>query len=191
LQSVVLENVTDRLVEEAADEIAGGQPDLLVDQPLMKAQAKEYVRETQERLIGEPVLQRLHPERGTGGAEQRLLALLDGWRDRLPHEQGYGPGYVVNLLRLQRGDLRGRDLAGLAIREAYLAGVEAEDASLAGAHLSEAVLAEAFNFPTCVALSGDGASLVAGTAAGEVWLWRVADRTPLLALGAVEHQDQR
>ncbi len=27
-----------------------------------------------------------------------------------------------------------------------------------------------------------GVYLVAGTAAGEVWLWRVADRTPLLAL---------
>src|SRR5207245_2139646 len=38
------------------------------------------------------------------------------------------------------------------------------------------------NFPICVALSSDGASLVTGTAAGEVWLWRVADRTPLLAL---------
>jgi WD40 repeat protein len=53
---------------------------------------------------------------------------------------------------------------------------------LAGAHLSEAVLAEAFNLPICVALSGDGACLVAGTAAGEVWLWRVADRTPVLAV---------
>src|ERR1700681_4966477 len=48
--------------------------------------------------------------------------------------------------------------------------------------MSEAVLAEAFNFPICVALSSDGASLVTGTAAGEVWLWRVSDRTPLLAL---------
>ena len=89
---------------------------------------------------------------------------------------------MVNLLRLERGDLRGLDLTHLALRQAYLAGVEAQDASLAGAHLSEAVLAEAFNFPICVALSGDGALLAAGTSAGEVWLWRVADRTPLLAL---------
>jgi WD40 repeat protein len=28
----------------------------------------------------------------------------------------------------------------------------------------------------------DGAYLVAGTSAGDVWLWRVADRTPLLAV---------
>ena len=54
LQSVVLEYVTDRLVEEVGDEIARGQPLLLVEQPLIKAQAKDYVRQTQERLIGEP-----------------------------------------------------------------------------------------------------------------------------------------
>jgi WD40 repeat protein/transcriptional regulator with XRE-family HTH domain len=184
LQSVVLEFVTERLVEDAADEIVHEQPVLLVEQPLVKAQAKDYVRQTQERLIGEPILQQLQAQLGADGAEQRLLGLLDGWRNRPPAEQGYGPGNVVNLLRLERGDLRGLDLTQLVLRQAYLAGVEAQDASLAGAHLAEAVLAEAFNYPNCVALSGDGASLAAGTSAGEVWLWRVADRTPLLALPA-------
>src|SRR5712691_4173983 len=182
LQSVVLEYVTDRLVEEVADEIARGQPVLLVDQPLIKAQAKDYVRQTQEHLIGEPILQRLNAESGHRGAERWLLALVDGWRNQPEADQGYGPGNVVNLLRLGRGNLRGVDLTHLALRQAYLAGVEAQDASLTGSHMSEVVLAEAFNFPICVALSSDGASLVTGTAAGEVWLWRVADRTPLLAL---------
>ncbi|HLQ34322.1 MAG TPA: NACHT domain-containing protein, partial [Chloroflexota bacterium] len=184
LQSVVLEYVTNRLVEEVADEIARGQPVRLVDQPLIKAQAKDYVRNTQERLIGEPILQHLEMESGHGATEQRLLALLDGWRYRPEAEQGYGPGNVVNLLRLARGDLRSVDLTHLALRQAYLAEVEAQDASLAGAHLSEAVLAESFNYPISVALSSDGTSLVAGTAAGEVWLWRVADRRPQLAIQA-------
>jgi WD40 repeat protein len=89
---------------------------------------------------------------------------------------------VVNLLRLVRGNLRSLDLTHLSVRQAYLAGTEAQDTSLAGAQLSEAVLAEAFNFPICVALSSDGACLVTGNAAGEIGLWRVADRTPLLAL---------
>ena len=119
---------------------------------------------------------------GAAGAERRLLELLEGWRGRPPAEQGYGPGNVVNLLRLLRGDLRGLDLSRLAIRQAYLQGVEAQDASLAGAHLAEAVLAEAFAYPTAVALSADGAFLAAGTPTGEVRLWRVADRTPLLAV---------
>ncbi len=182
LQSVVLEYVTDRLVEEVVHEVERAQPLLLVEQPLVKAQAKDYVRQRQERLIGAPILQLLTARYGKDGTEQRLLALLDLWRNGREAEQGYGPGNVVNLLRLLRGDLHSLDLARLAIRQAQMAGIEAQDASLAGAHLSEAVLAEAFHFSMCVALSGDGGSVVAGTAAGEVWLWRVADRTALLAV---------
>jgi len=117
--------------------------------------------------------------------ERRLLALLALLAGAAGGEQGHGPGTVVNLLRLLRGDLRGVDLARLSIRQAYLQEVEAPDASLAGSHLAEAVLAEAFDFPTAVALSADVASLAAGTSTGEVRLWRVADRTPLLAVPAV------
>jgi WD40 repeat protein/transcriptional regulator with XRE-family HTH domain len=182
LQSVVLEQVTDRLVEEVADEIAGAQPDQLLEQPLIQAQAKDYVRQTQERLIGEPVLQRLKTDYGVVRTEQLLLALLDGWRGRPPAAQGYGPGNVVNLLRLGRGELRGLNLAHLAIRQPHLAGVEAQDTSLAGAHLSEATLADAFNFPLCVALSADGGALAAGTSTGEVRLWRLSDRAALLSV---------
>jgi WD40 repeat protein/transcriptional regulator with XRE-family HTH domain len=182
LQSVVLEYVTDRLVEEVSDEIAHGRPLRLVKQPLIKAQAKDYIRDSQERLIGEPILQLLKADLGDGEVEQRLLGLLEGWRNVSYADQGYGPGNAVNLLRLARGDLRCLDLTRLALRQAYLAGVEAQDTSLADANLSEAQLAEAFNFPFSVALSGDGALMAAGTSEGEVWLWRVADRTPLLAV---------
>jgi WD40 repeat protein/transcriptional regulator with XRE-family HTH domain len=177
LQSVVLEYVTDRLVEDVSDEIRRGQPALLVEEPLIKAQAKDYVRQSQERLIGAPILQRLSTADGDGGTEQRLLALLERWRDRPASEQGHGPGKVVNLLRLLRGHVRGLDLSRLAIRQAYLAEVEAQDTSLADAHLGEAVLADVFSLPVSVAFSGDGALLAVGTSTGQVWLWRVADRT--------------
>ncbi len=51
-------------------------------------------------------------------------------------------------------------------------------------YLAEAVLGEAFNYPTSVALSADGALLAAGTDTGGVELWRVADRTLLMAVQA-------
>ncbi|MBV9603327.1 MAG: hypothetical protein JOZ87_41700 [Chloroflexi bacterium] len=181
LHSVVLEYVTDRLVEAVADEIARSQPELLVEQPLIMAQAKDYLREVQERLIGVPIVQRLRTHHQDGGTQQRLLALLDAWRDRPPEQQGYGPGNVVNLLRLVRGDVRGLNLSRLTIRQAYLAEVDAQDARLVATHLSDSVLAEAFDFPSSVALSGDGTLLAAGTSTGEVRVWRVADRTPVWA----------
>lgn len=181
LQSVVLEYVTDRLVEDVTEEITSGRPMLLVDHAMIQAQARDYLRQSQERLIGLPILARLKVHLGQVGTEQRLLALLEGWRGRPMEEQGYGPGNIVNLLRLLRGDLRGLNLSRLAIRQAYLAQIDAQDSSLAETQLAETVLAEAFRFPYSVALSRDGALLAAGTSSGQVWLWRVVDRT-LLAL---------
>jgi hypothetical protein len=96
LSSASMEYVIDHLVEDVADEIARDHPVLLVEQPLMKAQAKEYVRQTQERLIGAPILQLVKAHRGEDrtprahGTAQRLLALLDGWRGRPPTEQAMG-----------------------------------------------------------------------------------------------------
>src|SRR5262249_2484748 len=108
----------------------------------------------------------------------------DHWRGRPAAEQGYGPGNVVNLLRLLRGDLRGLDLSRLTLRQAYLKGIEAQGAILAGVHLSEAVVGEAFNSPMGLGVSRDGAYLAVGTSTGEVFLWRIADRTLLLVIQA-------
>jgi WD40 repeat protein/transcriptional regulator with XRE-family HTH domain len=184
LQSVVQEHLTNNLVNAVIEEICGQQPSLLVDQPLIKAQANEYLRQTQERLIGQPILQRLEARLGRGGTEQRLLSLLDDWRTRPKVEHGFGPGNAVNLLRLERGDLCGLNLSGLAIRQAYLAGVEAQDTTLVDGLLTQHVLAEAFTHPVSIALTGDGELVAAGTSTGEIYMWRVSDRTRLLGLDA-------
>jgi WD40 repeat protein/transcriptional regulator with XRE-family HTH domain len=180
LQSMVIEYMTDRLVETAADELGRGQAVVLVEQPLIRAQAKDYVRQSQERLIGRPILQRLDGPQGEAGTERLLLRLLDGWRNMSEEKQGFGPGNVVNLLRLLRGDLHGVDLSRLVLRQVFLQGVDAQGASLANAQLDQAVLDEAFAYPTAVALSADGALLAAGTPSGEVRLWRAVDRTLLV-----------
>jgi WD40 repeat protein/transcriptional regulator with XRE-family HTH domain len=183
LQPVVLEYVTDWLVEAVSDEIVRGGGAQLTARPLVKAQAKEYVRYTQERLIGAPILQLLNAQYAESGTRQKLLAQLEDWRARPLGEHGYGPGNVVNLLRLLRGgDLRGLDFSGLSLRQAYLAGVQAQDANLARTHLVEVVLAEAFPPPSQVALSADGAVMAVGTSTGDIWLFRVADRTALLTI---------
>jgi hypothetical protein len=56
LQPVVLEYITDRLVERISDGVTRGNPGELVRHPLIMATAWDYVRRTQEQLIGEPIL---------------------------------------------------------------------------------------------------------------------------------------
>ncbi len=182
LQPVVLEYVTTRLVNDLVREILAGEPDTLVSRAILKATAKDYVRRGQERLIAQPVLEQLLTHESMEAVELRLLGLLDIWRRRSAAEQGYGPGNVVNLARLLRGHLRGLDLAHLIIRQAYLQEVEAQDSRLTGVLLSQSVLSEAFEPILSLAVSADGHFLAAGTMGGEVRLWSVADRTPLVSV---------
>src|SRR5258708_8494658 len=59
LQSVVMEYMTAHLIAEASEEIQQGKLARLVEHGLELAQSREYVRQTQERLIIAPILAQL------------------------------------------------------------------------------------------------------------------------------------
>jgi WD40 repeat protein/transcriptional regulator with XRE-family HTH domain len=185
LQAVVLEFVTGRLVEEASQEIVQGRLSLLIRYGLCQAQAKTYVRETQERLLVAPLLSRLESmHRGRAEVEGRLRSLLSEVRSWAEDAQGYGPANLVALLRRLCGDLRGLDLSQLALRGAYLQGVEMQDTTLARARLRECVLTEAFDAITAVAISPSGKFWATSGRQGRVWVWRENGHTLHLALQA-------
>src|SRR5947209_4150178 len=81
LQSVVLEYVTARLIAEAASEIEQRRLARLIEHGLELATAKEYVRQTQARLIVTPLLAQVrNVYRGRAEVEGHLLALLNQLR---------------------------------------------------------------------------------------------------------------
>src|SRR2546425_7312429 len=178
LHSVVLEYVTSRLVATASEEIQQGRLLRLREHGLSQAGAKEYVRQTQERLLLAPLLARLQSVyQGRAEVEGHLRELLDALRERAQEAQGYGPANLVALLGQLRGDLRGLDLSHLALRRAYLQGVEMQDANLCGTLMRECVLSEAFDAITAVAISESGQYWAAGGRRGEVRVWREAGQT--------------
>jgi WD40 repeat protein/transcriptional regulator with XRE-family HTH domain len=181
LQPVILEYVTEQFNTHICQQVIDGSGPELRQQALLKATATDTLRHSQERLILQPIVDQLTVRLGGQAAvERRLVELLDQLRTLPSDMQLYGPGNVVNLLRLLRGDLRRIDLSRLLVRQAYLQGVEAQDASLAEAQVVESALPEAFHTMS-VALSPDGSHLVTGTSTGDVCLRRAADRTLLLS----------
>src|SRR5437868_185274 len=182
LQSVVLEDVTGRLVSTASEEIRQGRLSLLLSHGLSQAQVKDYVRQTQERLLVAPLLARLQSSApGHVEVEQRLHSLLEEVRRWAQDRQGYGPANLLTLLRVLRGHLRGLDLSRLVLRGVHLQGVEMQDASLSGALLQESVFTETFDAITAVATSPDGQYWAAAGRRGEVRVWREAGPTLHLA----------
>src|SRR5205814_9229058 len=139
LQSVVMEYLTDELGERLSEEIVLGHPQQLRRVALAQAQAKDYVHQTQVRLLVQPLLERLRAELGADSlVEDHLLRLLEQFRAEDAAKEGYGPANVISLLTA----LRGLDLSRLSIRGASLQGVELQDANLSGARLEECVLTE-------------------------------------------------
>ena len=184
-----MEYTTDRLVDQVCREIISGAISVFQSHALIKAQAKEYVRASQSRLILKPVAEQLLAALGQAGLEARLKAILEPLRLAGPRQPGYAGGNVLNLLLHLQIKLRDYDFSGLAIRQAYLAGLHVPDLNVAGAHLAGALFTDTFGPTFSVAFSPNGKVLAAGTAEGQVRLWRVADGQPLLTceghLGAV------
>src|SRR6266699_3706188 len=172
LHAVVMEYVTTRLIAEVTGEIKQGHFSRLIEHGLELAPCKEYVRQTQQRLIVAPILaglRRSYPLRTA--LEERLLALLNELRQREDSAQGYGPANLLALLRELRGHLRGLDLSHLVLRSAYLQEVEMQDTTLAGAMLQDCVWMSTFGSIWAVASSHDGQYWAAGSRRGEMWVW--------------------
>ncbi len=185
LQSVVLEYVTAHLVAEGSQEIKLGHLNRLIEHGLSLATAREYVRQTQERLLVRPLLAELESEcweraNGTGqelgpvptaSVEERLLSLLNDLRKLDDIAQGYGPTNLIALLRIRRGHLGGLDLSRLSIRSAYLQSIEMQDTSLAGAQIHNTTFTETLDAILGVAISPRGTWWAAGSRRGEVRVW--------------------
>lgn len=181
LQPEVMEYVSERLVIQAYEEIIQARPKLLMSHALMKAQSNDYLRESQVRMLIQPMLKRLLMRFGDEQEVERQLYLLVCLLQKKPSTtHGYSGGNLVNLLASLKGNLNKLDFSSLAIRQAYLQGIEAQDTNFAGAHITEAVFMEPIESIASIALSPDGVYLAVGSFSGQIRIWRVADRKALL-----------
>ena len=175
LQNVIMEYITGRLVDEACHEIEHERPHDLHHYALLKAQAKDYVRQSQTRLILQPVITRLTATLG----EAILIEKLQHMLATLPRADALMPSYlagnILNLLLGLRADVRGWDFSGLSVWQAYLRGTMLTNVNFAGADLRGCAFTDAFHAVNAVAYSPDGQRLVAATNAGTIRLWRISD----------------
>lgn len=189
LQHVVMEYLTERFVALVVDEIEAELPALLDSYALMKAQAKEYIRNTQIQLFIRPIIESLNRRLGRSEVPRtlnRLLAQLRGRNHSADMRNGaaspgqsYAAGNILNLLVQTGFHLGGLDLSGLQIQHADLRGIQLQDVDLTGSDCTNSVFTETFGSITTTAFNPDGSLLVVGDAVGDVRIWEVATRRQL------------
>ena len=180
-QPVVMEYIIERFIEEIVAEINTENISLLMNHPLIKAQAKDYLRDSQTRVILQPIAQLLRAKyRNPRQLENKLKQVLDKIRDQFGNAPGYGGGNIINLCHQLQLDLAGYDFSQLTIWQAYLQNTNLHNVNFAGADLSRSVFAKTLGNYLVVALGKDG-KLATGDADGKILLWQVADGRQLLA----------
>ncbi len=175
-QPVVMEYVTDKLIKQICRETITGEIELFNTHALIEATAKDYVRESQKRVILKPILNKLKTSLRTSAAiEQRLKKIIARLRDNFSAIPGYGGGNAINLLRQMKVDLTGYNFSGLTIWQADFQGVNLHQVNFRNTDIRKSTFTEAIVNVLWVEFSPDGKLLATGDANGGVRLWNVID----------------
>jgi WD40 repeat protein len=181
LQSVILDYVTEHLLETLSAQIVKNKVGWLAKVVLVKASAKEYLREGQKHLILKPLLERLK----RGGLddkiiESQLLNLVELLRFKGRLEQGYAGTNLLNLLYLLKGNLNNLNFSKLNIWQANLVGLELKNTDFSEANFDQTGFNQLFGSIFSVAVRHD--YLATGDIQGEIKVWSVQTGTNLLNL---------
>ncbi|MBD2465339.1 NACHT domain-containing protein [Oscillatoria sp. FACHB-1407] len=175
LQSVVSEYILEQLIETICQEIEHQQVVFLESHALIKAQAKDYIRELQIRLILDPIIQRLADRLGNSKTiEEHLIGIIKTLQREAPLKAGYTAGNILNLLYRLETDLTEYDFSNLTIRQAYLQEVQLHDVDFTHSRFIQTIFTETFGNILSLAFDPSGRFLATGDANGEIHLWKVS-----------------
>lgn len=179
LQPVILEYVTTHLLKRAWKEF--GEPQALswMHFAFVKAQAKDYVRASQERLILGPIAERLLNTVGEEHIVANVEAMLSAQRQLHTWQRGYLAANGLHLLMHLHHDLRGFDMSRVTLRQAYVQGAALPEVDCTGASFIDTVFSGTHGNILSVAFSPDDKLLAAGTATGDIWMYQAQTGTPL------------
>lgn len=187
LHPVVLEFVSERLVDKVCEEIRTQQINLFNSIALLKAQSKDYIRTAQERFILQPVRGKLiktQELRGIVRTRNRLEQILRTHQEDLPRDEGYLAGNILDLLIRLDTNLSGYDFSNLYVWQAYLRNQDLHDVNFAFSDLGKSVFTQAFGSILSLDFSPDGELLATSDVNGQIRLWQVNDGQAHLTIQA-------
>ena len=182
-QPVVMEYVTEVLIERVTRELATKELSLFISHALIKTTVKDYVRESQVRLILQPIADRFYTAFSSPLAlKHQIKEILELLRESASSLSGYGGGNLINLCVKLQIHLKDYDFSNLKIGHAYLQKVNLYQVNFSHCDLDKSVFTQTIKSVVSVAFSPDGTLLATGDTSPEVRLWQVADGQAFLLL---------
>ncbi len=180
-QPVVMESVTEALIENIFEEILAEQPKIFLTHALIKAQSKDYIRDSQIRIILKPLCDRLRTEfNAPQQLERKLCQLLAYLRINCAKHSNYGAGNLLNLFRQLQTDVTGFDFSRLSIKQAYLQDVNLPQVNFTEADFDNCTFASTFGGITSIVFSHDGKQFATSDTNGSIQIWNLQDGQQLV-----------
>jgi WD40 repeat protein/DNA-binding SARP family transcriptional activator len=191
LQNVLIEYLTERLVAGVCAELLDQDPQsgwlAATDSPthpltrsmldcfaLLKAQTREYIRQSQVRLIVQPIADQLVAKLGKARFAAQARALLATLRAAAPLAPGYAAGNLLNLLLHLNIDVSGYDFSRLSIWQADLRRVAMADVNFAQADLRGCAFILTFN-TFAILVDRSEQMVLAAPMDSDVCLWKATN----------------
>jgi WD40 repeat protein len=196
LQNVIMEYATERLIKSIVQELTnqeltGHQFHFLRTHAIMQATAKEYIRNTQKRLLLAPIGQKFSSQQNTTTIAENLQAIMQKFRQSSSYHTGTPTGYaignIINLLLALKIDLTGYDFSHLSISQAYLQKTALPQVNFTRCHFDKTVFSQDLGSIFTVVFSPDQTILATGGMDGQIRLWQVSDGKQIHAWQA--HKD--
>ncbi|WP_031294164.1 NB-ARC domain-containing protein [Leptolyngbya sp. Heron Island J] len=177
-QPVIMEYVTDRLVQTVYEELEtlyrlgqlnSASPLLFHTHALLKTTTKDYVRDSQRRMLLSPLAQRLQTTLMQPQiVKQCMLSVLASLRQVVA---GYGAGNFINLCRQLKIDLTEYDFSDLAIWQADLLEASLKGVNFTRANFHHCQFSYHFGAVTALTLNSGNTLLAAGDLQGNIHIW--------------------
>jgi WD40 repeat protein len=195
LQNVVMEYVSQRFIHQIQQELRSHQFNLFRTHAILQTTAKEYIRETQKRLLMEPIARELQAQHNIQVIADKFRYLIETFQTEQTNPEifranpselrtGYAIGNLINLLLTLGIDLTGYDFSGLPIAQAYLQGANLTDVNFSHCHFTNTVFSQSLGSIFTIVFSPDQKTLVTGGMDGYIRIWRIADGQQLQAWSA-------
>ena len=180
LQPVLMEYVTEKAIAKIVWELESGKLQLFNSHALIKASATDYVKDSQIRLILQPIINRLNETFGLesqNSLKNRLSGLLKNLNRQIP---GYTAGNLLNLMRYADIDLSGYDFSDLTIWQADLQDINLHQVNFADCKFANSSLNQNFGGVHAIAFSPNQRIFAVGDSVGGIRLFRAKDSQPYL-----------
>ncbi|AKG20076.1 NB-ARC domain-containing protein [Calothrix sp. 336/3] len=181
-QPVVMEYLTEELIEEFTQELYSQEINLINKYAFIQAQAPDYLRNAQIQFILQPIADKILELWVTKSQIQtNLQQIITQLQSSQLPQPGYAAGNIINLLRQLNIQLNNYDFSHLNICQANLQGINLQQTNFAHCNFQKSLFTQTLGSLLAAKFSPTG-KLFATAIENQIYLWEVENTRQIFTL---------